>query len=85
MSNEETKEPAALVEKLSESDFNKLEMAKMNKRVALANAEKALAENNAAELAYKYVILELYYKYGLAAATDALDEQGNIHRGANKG
>ena len=88
MSSEDTKEtvvPVAVpVEKLSESDVNRLELAKMNKRVALANAEKALAENNSAELAYKYTVLELYMKYGLTAA-DALDEQGNVHRGVNKG
>lgn len=85
-SNHEEKETVVppVQEKLSEKDVSDLDMAKMHKKLALANAEKALAENNNAELAYKYIVLSLYMKYGLTAA-DALDEQGNIHRGANKG
>lgn len=69
-------------EVLSSEDKHVLEMAKMNRKLALASAEKALAENNSAELSYKYVVLQLYMKYGLSEA-DAIDEQGNILRGAN--
>jgi hypothetical protein len=69
-------------ENLSNDDRHVLEMAKMNRKLALAAAEKALAENNSAELSYKYVVLQLYMKYGLTEA-DAIDENGGIHRGAN--
>lgn len=72
----------ALPTSLSEADKGALEMAKMNRKVALLSAEKALAENNASEMSYKYLVLQLFQKYGLTAA-DAIDEQGNIHRNVN--
>lgn len=81
-------EPVSVPEpvmKLSIEDVNELEKVKVAAKLALANAERALAENKAADVTYKYVVLQLYMKYGLTAA-DALDEQGNIHRGvANQG
>lgn len=70
-------------EMLTDQDKVNLELAKMNRKLALAQAEKALAENNAAELSYKYIILQMYMKYGMTSE-DALDEQGNIHRGVNR-
>jgi len=39
-----------------------------------------LAKNETAELAYKYVILQLYMKYGLTSA-DAISENGDIVKG----
>lgn len=71
--------PAPVQECLLPEDKQLLEMSKLQRKVALKEAEKALAENNAAELQYKYLILQLYMKYGMTAL-DALDEQGNIHR-----
>jgi hypothetical protein len=57
-----------------------LELAKANRKVALAQAEKALAQNETAELGYKYVVLQLYMKYGLTEA-DAISEAGVVVRG----
>jgi len=72
-----------VVEKLSDSDRMIVEVAKANKRLALAQAEKALAQNETADVSYKYMILQLYMKYGLTAQ-DAIDESGNIIRGGAK-
>lgn len=74
--------PVAPQEALSEHDKMVLEVAKMNRKLALANAEKALAQNNEAESTYKYLLLQLYMKYGMNTETDALDEQSNILRNA---
>ena len=67
-------------EQLQDVDKMSLELAKSRRLLALAQAEKALAQNETAELAYKYVILQLYMKYGLTEA-DAIDESGKIIRG----
>ena len=66
--------------KLAEIDRMALELAKSNKKTALANAEKALAQNETAYLAYKYVVLQLYMKYGLTEV-DAITESGEIIKG----
>jgi hypothetical protein len=81
----EEKDAAAVVEqavtpKLQEIDRMALELAKANRKVTLANAEKALAQNETSELAYKYVVLQLYMKYGLTEV-DAISEAGEILRG----
>lgn len=67
-------------EKISEADRMALELAKSNKKLAVAQAEKALAQNETAEVSYKYVVLQLYMKYGLSAE-DAITEAGEIIRG----
>lgn len=67
-------------ERLQETDRMALELSKANRKTALANAEKAIAQNETAELAYKYVVLQLYMKYGLTEQ-DAISEQGEILRG----
>lgn len=69
-----------LPEKLSEVDRLALELAKANKKIALTQAEKAIAQNETSELAYKYVVLQLYMKYGLTEV-DAISEAGDILRG----
>lgn len=66
--------------KLAEVDRMALELAKANRKTALAQAEKALAQNETADLAYKYVVLQLYMKYGLTEA-DAITEGGEIVKG----
>lgn len=66
-------------ESLLQEDKQVLEIAKLQKKLAEKEAQKALAENNSADLQYRYLILQLYMKYGMTAL-DALDEQGNIHR-----
>lgn len=75
-------EPAApaLPERLLETDRLALELAKSKRQTALAEAKTALANNENAELSYKYVVLQLYMKYGLSER-DAVSEAGEILRG----
>lgn len=67
-------------EKLLDIDRMALELARQQRATALAEARTALAQNEKAELAYKYVVLQLYMKYGLTDA-DAISETGDIVRG----
>jgi len=67
-------------ESLADQDRMALELAKANRKTALAVAEKALAQNETAELAYKYVVLQICMKYGLTEA-DVLNEDGTFVRG----
>lgn len=71
---------AAKTEKMAEVDRLALELAKSNRKTALAEAQTALAKNDNAELSYKYVVLQIYMKYGLNE-TDAITEAGEILRG----
>ena len=68
-------------EKLSEADQLRLELAKQRRQTALAEAKTAGAQNENAELAYKYVVIQLYMKYGLTES-DGISETGDIMRGA---
>lgn len=65
---------------LSEQDKSALDNAKFKKTLALANAEKALAQNEAAGLLFDNLILQLTIKYGLKEK-DIITEQGEIVRG----
>jgi hypothetical protein len=67
-------------ERLSDIDRMALELAKSKRQTALAEAKTALANNENAELSYKYVVLQLYMKYGLTEA-DAISENGDVLRG----
>ena len=69
--------PQQEVRKLLESDRMELELSKMRRRLAVSEAEKALSESNRVELEYKYIVLQIYMKYGLTQQ-DAIDEKGNI-------
>ena len=71
---------AAPVPRLLDIDRMALELARQQRATALAEARTALAQNEKAELAYKYVVLQLYMKYGLTDA-DAISETGEIVRG----
>lgn len=66
--------------RLSDVDRMALELAKQRRQTALAEAKTALAQNENAELAYKYVVLQIYMKYGLSDA-DAISEAGDIVKG----
>jgi hypothetical protein len=57
-----------------------LELARCRRQTALAEAKTALAQSETAELSYKYVVLQLYMKYGLTDA-DAVSEAGDIIKG----
>jgi len=72
--------PALGSERLSEVDKLSLDLARTKRQTALAEAKTALANNENAELTYKYLILQLYMKYGLTAQ-DAISEAGDIIRG----
>ena len=63
--------------KLSDIDRMALELARQQRLTALADAKAAIAQNEKAELSYKYVVLQLYMKYGLTDA-DAISETGDI-------
>lgn len=76
----ENKETELANEKLLDVDRLTLELAKLNRKIALAQAEKALAQNETSEISYKYVVLKLYMKYGLTEE-DAITESGEIIRG----
>ena len=69
-----------LPDQLQEVDRMALELAKNKRILALAQAEKALAQNETAEISYKYTVLQLYRKYGLLD-NDAISEDGKILRG----
>lgn len=69
--------PPAPNPKIDELDRMALELAKSRRQTALAEAKTALAQNETAEMAYKYVVLQIYMKYGLTEA-DALNENGEI-------
>lgn len=72
--------PPAPTERLQEVDRMALELAKSKRQTALAEAKTALANNDNAELSYKYVVLQIYMKYGLTEA-DAITEAGEVLRG----
>src|SRR5271157_5466039 len=72
--------PVSAQEKLSEVDRLNLDLAKAKRQTALSEAKTALANNENAELQFKYLVLQLYMKYGLTAQ-DALSEAGDIIRG----
>jgi hypothetical protein len=62
---------------LMEADKLSLDLAKEQRKTALAEAKTAIANNEKAELSFKYTVLQLYMKYGLTE-NDAISEQGEI-------
>lgn len=64
--------------KLAEIDKFALELAKARRFIALAQAEKALAQQETAELGYRYVMLQLKIKYGLKDTDSINEETGEI-------
>lgn len=71
-------------EVISANDKGVLAFAGMRRQLARADAETALAKNEAAETAFTNTMLQLYLKYGLSPEKDTMDEQGNITRNAKK-
>lgn len=63
---EEKEDNKNTIQSLSEVDKSKLSLSIMNRKLALANAQRVLAEQENAELAYKYLVVQLYMKYGLS-------------------
>jgi len=68
---------AAPLPKLSDLDKMALDLAKEKRKTVLAEAKTSIALNDSAELAFKYVVLQLYFKYNLSSS-DAINENGEI-------
>lgn len=64
---------------LMDSDKHALDLMKARLSVALANAEKALAQNEAVRMAYENLILKFTMKYSLKEK-DIINEHGEIVR-----
>jgi hypothetical protein len=64
-------------EKLAEADKFALEKVVLQRKLAIAEAEKC-------ELAHNHIVLQIFMKYGMDPAADAIDDQGVIKRGAAK-
>ena len=69
--------------RIEDVDKMALELARSRKQLALSQAEKAAAQQESAELAYRYVVLQIFVKYGLSN-DDNIDEAGNIIIGGAK-
>jgi hypothetical protein len=63
--------------RLADDDKAVLDLAKSRKETASALAREAQAKGETAELAFRYVVLQLYMKYGLSQ-NDALGDDGSI-------
>lgn len=68
-----------ILEHLTEEDKSILDLAKMKRELALANAKAALAQNESAGLSYDNVILKLAIKYQLSDG-DTITDTGEIKR-----
>lgn len=78
-----TQSPSMPEEKILDIDRMALEIATQKKLTALAEAKTALAQNENAELSFKYTVLQIYRKYNMSE-TDALDSAtGKIVRNGN--
>lgn len=66
--------------KLSPEDALVLKTSKFNKQLAHLAAEKAMAQNESADIRYKYIVLQLFMKYNLTGE-DSIDDDGNITKG----
>jgi len=65
---------------ISEEDRLKIELAKAKKQNAILNAQKAIAQNETADIAFKYTVLQVYMKYGLSSDDSIDDNTGMIHK-----
>jgi hypothetical protein len=63
--------------KLSQDDKVTLDLAKAKRDVAVAQAEKMVAQSETADVSFKYLVLQIYMKYNLTEK-DGIDEAGNI-------
>jgi hypothetical protein len=65
---------------LSEEDKHKLIVSAMSRKLAQANVEKALAQNESADLSHKYLLLQIQLKYKISPGEDKITEDGEIIR-----
>lgn len=66
---------------IEEADKAILSQASLNRRIALLQAEKILAQHELAEMTFKYIKVQLFMKYGLTA-NDQISETGEVIKGA---
>lgn len=60
-------EPSQPVQhRITEEDLLKWELAKLNKQLAVSQAETALAKSDLADLHHRYTIMQIYMKYKLS-------------------
>lgn len=65
---------------LSAEDAGAMNSAKLNAELALSQAKEAIAKSQVQELQHKYLVLQLFFKYGLTEK-DHITPQGVIVRG----
>lgn len=70
-----------LPEKVSDADLLSLERANLKRQVAQANAQKAIAESETAEMTYKTVVMQIFMKYKMNES-DTMTQEGVINRTA---
>lgn len=63
--------------KILEVDRLSLELAKMNEKLSTVQVEKSIAYNELAKLHYRYLVLQVYMKYGLTE-NETINEVGEI-------
>jgi hypothetical protein len=66
-------------EKLSDTDKSNLDLVRMKRELALANAKTALAQSETAQVSYDNIILQLAMKYKLVDG-DVISDAGEIQR-----
>jgi hypothetical protein len=67
-------------DRISNDDLRVLELAKARLETAQAQAKEAAARLETAQIAYRYIVLQIYMQNGLSTS-DALSETGEIIRG----
>lgn len=70
-------------QRISEEDMLKWELAKLNKQLAISQAETALAKSDVADLHHRYTVLQIYMKYKLTDQ-DTINNGVIVFGGANK-
>jgi hypothetical protein len=73
-------QPPQVPDVLVPEDLRVFEISLSNNKLARLTAEKAIAEANSADANHRYIMLQIFVKYGLTAQ-DAISEQGAIVRG----
>jgi hypothetical protein len=74
-----------MVNELTPEDKKLLEDAKTRANLARLTAEKALAQNQLAEVQMQNLLLQFCLKYKLDMNTDGIDDNGKINRRSVQG
>lgn len=68
-------------ERLTEQEFEELNLAKQNVNFTQVNLEKVQAQSDVADLKLRNILLHYYLKYGLILQQDSIQTDGTILRG----